>query len=338
VESTTKRRLDRQQISLLLAPVLDDATHLGACDELTEGMFNAVYDVRLEPSGQRMILKASPPAGVPLLTYERNIMRTEASFYELTSTAEGVPTPRVVFTDFSRSSLDGDLLVTSYLPGTGWHRLHENLDRGDTARLRYDLGRIVARTHQITGNHFGYFQDGTAQAPTWRDAFFTMLDNLFVDAERFGVDLPVKAVTIAEELERCAHLLDAVTVPSLAHFDLWEGNILLADCDGRYEISGLIDGERAMWADPVADFASVAIFGDIAGDSDFLDGYGSFTGQQYVVTPEIAVRIAMYKLYLDLIIVIEAAPRGYDAASHAKVLNLAIDDLHRSLGTVRHYS
>jgi aminoglycoside phosphotransferase (APT) family kinase protein len=338
LESRTKRRLDPVQISNLVVRVLGEQTRVLACNELTEGMFNAVYDVQLEADSQRIIVKASPPDGVALLTYERDIMRTEAAFYQLTSTVPEVPTPRVIGTDFSRSLIDGDLLITSYIAGIGWHRLHDQLSVDDSARLRYDLGKIVARSHAITGEHFGYFQDRTPQGATWRDAFFAMLDHVFADAQRFHVELPVEPASIRREVERHAHLFDAVTMPSLVHFDLWKGNILLDKRRGRYEIAGLIDGERAMWADPVAEFAAISLFGNIATDRDFLAGYGASVGRAYEVRPEVAVRVAMYKAYLDLIILVEATPRGYDAEAHREVINLAADDLHRSLETVRSYS
>lgn len=337
MESRTKRRLDADQIGVLIGRALGQQTVVRSCAELTDGMYNAVYDVQLEPGARRVIVKASPPAGVPLLTYEHNIMRTEAEFYELASVVTTIPTPRVVGTDFSRSLIDGDVLVTSHITGVGWHRTSGQLDADDVARLRYQLGEIVARAHRITGNHFGYFQDGTPQGSSCREAFFAMLEHLFADAERFGVALPVEATSIRREVERCAHLLDAVTVPSLVHFDLWEGNILLNQVGGRYEIAGLIDGERAMWADPAADFAAIALFGDVANDRDFLAGYGGSADGPYEITPQIAVRVAMYKLYLDLIILIETAPRGYDAAARAEVLTLASSDLYRSLATVRSY-
>jgi len=164
-----------------------------------------------------------------------------------------------------------------------------------------------------------------------------MVDDVLADAVRFDAKLPVDSDDIRVAMARHEALLDDVTVPSLAHFDAWEGNILLANHDGRHTISGLIDGERAMWADPIADFVSVAIFGDISDDSDFLEGYGDDSdprGKPFIITPRINTRLAMYKAYLDLIMLVEAAPRGYAAGEHDEVLQLASDDLHRSLDTL----
>jgi len=332
MESLTKRPLEPAQIAAAVRRAFGDAriTHI---DEFPEGMFNAVYRIGLEPGDRTVVMKSSPPAGVSLLTYEHHIMRTEAAFYELASSVK-VPVPEVLASDFTRTHLDGDVLFLSFLDGDGWHRLHDELDDDDERRLRRDLGRIMRHLHSVQGTEFGYFQPGTARAATWRGAFTRMVDDVLADAVRFDIALPVENEEIRMAIARHEALLDDVTVPSLAHFDAWEGNILLANHDGRHTISGLIDGERAMWADPAMDFVSVAIFGDISDDADFLEGYGEDSdpdGTPLTITPRTSTRLAMYKAYLDLILLVEAAPRGYPTAEHAHVLQLAVADLHRSL-------
>jgi len=339
MESLTKRRLDRAQIDAAVTRAFGPDAVVIAVDELSDGMFNAVYRLTVESGSANTgdgpaltVLKSSPPRHVPLLTYERDILRTEAAFYELASTAAGVVVPRVLARDFSRREIDGDLLFVSHLDGVGWRHMHDRLGPHDRSRLRHDLGAMAARLHQVTGVEFGYFQPGAAQASTWQAAFLRMIDDVLADAERFAVRLPFDAATVRRAIGRHAPLLDRVTVPALVHFDLWDGNILLAEQGGQIEISGLIDGERAMWADPVADFVSAALFADIARDDDFLAGYGEATGKPFVITPEIRLRLAMYKIYLDLVIVVEAVPRGYDlVAEHTDVLRWACDDLRAAL-------
>lgn len=324
MESLTKRRLERGQIDAFAERAL--GLRVQQVEELPEGMFNAVYRVYLDSDRvPAAILKSSPPAHVPLLTYERDIMRTEAAFYRLAAAAD-LPVPKVLAVDFSRTSIDGDLMLLSHLDGDGWHRMHQALSTDDESRLRRDVATLVARLHQTTGTMFGYFQPGAARATTWRAAFLRMVDDLVADADRFGVTSAVDPHAIRETLASRAALLDAVRRPALVHFDLWEGNILLAERAGRYEISGFIDGERAMWADPFAELASVKLFGDIADDPDFREAYGCAA-----ISPDVAARIAMYKAYLDLIMIVETGPRGYDPQAHAPVLDLAYEDLKRSL-------
>lgn len=330
MESATKRRLSESQIKAAVTRAFGDGVGVLDSCEIHDGMFNAVYRLRLS-TGDLVILKSSPPADVPLLTYERDIMRTEAAFYELATTASDVPVPLVLATDFSRKHLDGDLLFLSYLDGTPWCRMHDEIDDATARQLRADLGATVARLHQVKGTTFGYFQPGAARSNSWRAAFLGMLDHVLSDARRFDVTLPVDATDILAAVLRHAGCLDAVAVPSLVHFDLWEGNIFLRRRDDRYEIAGLIDGERAIWADPLAEFVSISLFADIADDRDFRAGYETASGASFDITPDVSSRIAMYKAYLDLVMIVETAPRGYTPEQHGEVLQLAIDDLRASL-------
>jgi aminoglycoside phosphotransferase (APT) family kinase protein len=332
MESLTKRSIELAEIEAAVKRCFGDV-RITEIEELPDGMFNAVHRVRLEPGNRTVVMKTSPPAHVPLLTYERDILRTETAFYERAFSA-GLPVPQVLGRDFTRTHLDGDVLFVSFVEGQGWHRMHDALSQDDKRRLRRDLGRLLRRLHAIRGTHFGYFQPGAARADTWCAAFVGMVNDVLSDAMRFGVKLPVDPLEVGAALDRHSSLLDDVTTPALVHFDLWEGNILLADRAGWPTIAGLIDGERAMWADPVAELAAAALFGDVAEDACLLAGYNAElepTEQPLMITPRTEVRLAMYKAYLDLIILVEATPRGYDAVSHAHITELATADLRRCL-------
>jgi aminoglycoside phosphotransferase (APT) family kinase protein len=187
----------------------------------------------------------------------------------------------------------------------------------ERAGLRRELGGIVATLHEVTGSGFGYPQKGLVT--TWSAAFLSMIDDVLGDADRFAVELPRPAEQLRRLVLDRVELLDEVQTPRLIHFDLWDGNILVED--GR--ITGLIDGERAMWGDPVAEFVSLTLF-ESSVDPEFLAGYGSV---------ELSETISLYRLYLYLIMLIEGAPRGYDGPDHQatvrRVTQLLNDELDR---------
>jgi aminoglycoside phosphotransferase (APT) family kinase protein len=242
--------------------------------------YNSVYRVTA-PEGD-FVLKISP-ADQPGLTYERNLMRTEAMFCTLGHAV--APVPEVVHTDFSRSLTPGDALLTTCLPG------RPLFGRSDVDRslIRRRLGPAVAALHEVTGPGFGYPQLGLHSS--WTSAFFAMVDAVRADAERYGVTLP--------EIPLNAAVFDEVKRPALVHFDLWDGNILT---DGG--LTGLVDGERAFWGDPVAEFVSLALFSSIEHDTDFLTSYG------FEFTDSARVRLAAYQAYLYSIMLVERVPRG----------------------------
>jgi hypothetical protein len=62
-----------------------------------------------------------------------------------------------------------------------------------------------------------------------------------------------------------------------------------------------------LFGDPLAEIASVALFADL--DDDYKSGYG-FEG----FTEAEEIRIALYRAYLCLVMIVEGVPRGYSGA------------------------
>ncbi|MET9232059.1 aminoglycoside phosphotransferase family protein [Lentzea sp. NPDC003310] len=277
---------------ILIAAGLTDVT----TTPLGGGTYNAVF--RVSAAEGEFVLKVAPQ-DQPGLTYERHLIRTEAMFCELASKV--APVPEVVFAD------DTALLAT-LLPG------EPVFGRSDVDRpkLRHELGQAVRALHDITGPGFGYPQLGLHD--TWTGAFLGMVDAVREDADRYGVDLP------ALDLRRHTAAFDEVDRPALVHFDLWDGNVL---ADGG--LTGLVDGERAFWGDPVAEFVSLALFGSVEDDTDLLSGYG------FEFTDAARVRLAAYQAYLYSIMLTERVPRGSTDAEFERVIR---DALTRALGVL----
>lgn len=262
------------------------------------GTYNDVFRVT-SPEGD-FVLKISP-SEQPGLAYERNLTRTEAMFCRLGHAV--APVPEVVHTDFSRALVRGDALLTTWLPG------QPLFGRSDVDRpaIRRQLGTTVAALHQVTGPGFGYPQLGLHSS--WTSAFFAMFDAVRADAARYGVTLPAIPLNAA--------VFDEVKRPALVHFDLWDGNILTGS-----GLTGLVDGERAFWGDPVAEFVSLALFGSIEDDADFLTSYG------FSFTDSARVRLAAYQAYLYSIMLVERVPRG---STDSEMEGLVTDALVRAL-------
>jgi aminoglycoside phosphotransferase (APT) family kinase protein len=272
---------------------------------LDGGTFNNVSRVTLA-GGQRLVLKAAPPPEVPILTYERGILRTEALFYELAGPDRQLPA--VVHKGFGDHNGASDFLLMTELPGRPWPAVADRIDDDQRQRLRGELGRIVAGLHTMTGTGFGY--PTQPLAASWRTAFGDMLDVILTEAEQFRVVLPRTPDAIRKLAAAHASVLDEVTTPVLVHYDLWDGNILI-DFDGETpRIGGIIDAERAFWGDPLADFVSLALMADIGSDQAFLTAYGEAGGPAQLDDSS-QIRLALYRSYLDLIMLIEAVPRGY---------------------------
>lgn len=294
--SPTRRRLTLDEVAALVDASLGRVV---AGQELHGGGFAAVWRVGLD-DGRTVVVKVAPPPGVRLLRYESGLLAAEAAYFRLVrAAAPDVPVPDVL-------GQGADWLATAWLPGTP---LADLRGRAEETAVRRQLGAAVARLHRVSGTEFGY--PGRRTDRTWRGAFLGIVADLLADARDLGVTLPAPPDRIASVVERVAPVLDAVRRPALAHFDLWDGNVLAE----AGTLTGLVDGERYLYGDPLVDFVSPALFGRIeeVPGHPFVAGYGrcgTFDAEE-------RRRLSLYRAHLYLIMNVEPVTRGMDGPEYA---------------------
>jgi fructosamine-3-kinase len=164
----------------------------------------------------------------------------------------------------------------------------------------------------VTGPRFGY-PGGRVHGSTWAEAFTAMVDELLDDGLRWAVELPAPAERIRRLVARHTGLLDQVTRPALVHFDLWDGNVLaLPGPDGTARLTGLVDGERYLFGDPLVDLVAPALFHRIEEDPrhPFLIGYAGRPGPPAWLDAAARRRLALYRMHLYLLMTVEMPSRG----------------------------
>ncbi|WP_406496163.1 aminoglycoside phosphotransferase family protein [Streptomyces sp. NBC_00846] len=296
---------------------------IATCTPLAGGTFNAVTRVALT-DGSDWVVKIPPPAVAgTLMSYERNLLVNEIEFYGRAGASTAV-SPHVLHSELaprstqfpesptSPASPTGPYLIMSACPGRPWNEIAPGaMSDAEERRLRNELGRIVARLHSVTGPAgFGYPGQALGPlSPTWRQAFTAMTDAVLTDADAYRARLPRSTAGIRALFAAASPALDDVTRPALVHFDLWQGNLLVDGEPGARTIGGIIDGERMFWGDPVADFVSLALFADMEDDADFLAGYAQGAGRPVVFDASVRLRLALYRCYLYLIMLVETVPR-----------------------------
>jgi len=297
-------------VAALMARAGVPGARIAAHEPLAGGSYNTLHRVELT-DGTRLVLKVPPSPRTPRLRYEAELLRGEALFYE-SAAAVGVPAPRVVHTEPDETAARAPFLLMTHCPGAPWYELAEEVTGGERDRLRSELGTMTARLHTVRGPGFGYPARSTGPlTQRWAPAFTAMTGAVLDDAERHGSWLPRDVPAIRAALAAAVPVLDEVAAPALVHFDLWPGNVLLDGPAGARRISGLIDGERMFWGDPLADFASLSLlFGDAEQDPAFLAGYGAGGGRTDFDDAALR-RIALYRCYLYLIMLVEVVPRAY---------------------------
>lgn len=218
----------------------------GFATELTDGFFNALYRIRLA-DGKEVVLKIAPPAGVPVLTHEHDMMRNEIAAMDLVRRESFVPVPELFHVDLSREVCDADYFFMEHVDATCFgiaadagrlppHVVEAGFEH--LGSLNRDLNAIVGtRFGQLRGPGFG----------TWREAATTMFRTVLADGVRAAVDLGWDPDVVLKAFEDHADVLDDVSEPRLVEVDLWAKNSMMRD--GR--IVAIIDHERAMFGDPL---------------------------------------------------------------------------------------
>ncbi|MFI2754011.1 phosphotransferase family protein [Cellulomonas sp. P22] len=302
---TTPPSLDAPTLTALTT-VLAPLGRLEHAEQLTGGMFATTYRATLA-DGTQVVVKTAPTATDRLLTYELDLLRTEALVYDLAVDRPDLLMPRVLLTDLTRNVLPSDVVVVTHLDGTPLVDLGE-LDEGTTRTVERDLGAFMARLHTVHGTRFGYPNEATGlHAATWPEAFGAMAGALLDDAAAWGTELPAARVRAA--LHRHAAALAEVRTPVLVHTDLWAGNLFVEPATG--ELVGVIDTERAVWGDPLLELAGADQMGRGPVPAALLDGYTSAGGSFALGTPAGDARLWLYRMYMSLVLTVEIAPRGY---------------------------
>jgi len=299
--SFSKMPISAQAIRDIVTHHFGSQSAIGSYHELKDGYFNAAYMIGFE-DGSKCVLKAAPSDSVHVLHYEKNIMRAEVEAMRLVRQRTQVPVPEIICYDTSRSIIPTDFFIMSFIAGVPFNKLRSSLPEDEQKTIGREVGRFARQMNEITATRFGYYAQDQSQRSSWREAFDLMLDWLLTDGQTMQVALPVPYDELRHWMRQGYAVLDEVTTPRLVHWDLWDGNIFV-DPTTR-SITGLIDFERALWADPLMEFG----FSDLQKQTAFIEGYG----QNLLDTPDKKLRRVLYNLYLYLIMIIECYYRKYE--------------------------
>lgn len=338
----TQRPLSSPELSHVLAPLGAVAGHR----LLSGGTFSAVQAASLT-DGRTVVVKTSVPEAAlpdgrtPLLTYERDMLATERDVLTLLHNVEGVPSPRVLLSDFTRSAADVDVVVMEYVRGTPWDTVEQSMTRDANARAWEQVGAIMAAMQSISGDVFGYpAQDFALGAASWPTFVASLIEATIADAEEWGVD--IEPDRLIDALAVCAQSLTAVTRPTLVHNDLWPGNVLLDPETGQ--VHGVVDFERALFGDPLQDFCGADSMNAGRVSTSLLAGYANAGGlvphESGVATPTgldegADARLTLYRLWSMSVQLIEIVPRGFHGdwvTGHRRTINARRAELFAQLG------
>lgn len=303
MESKTKNKKSREQIESMAVRAFNGvrlAAEEEAVTELKQGWFNAAYNVKLE-DGREVILKIAPPQSAEVMIYEKNIMETEVASMRLVRKNPVIPVPEIYFFDNAHDLCDSDYFFMEKLCGDNLEHVKTSLSAETQESIDLHIGQIIREINTFPGTYFGYDGNSDLRANTWKEAFIKIVESLLEDAARKNVAFDFSYDELRAAVLKHASALEEITAPLLVHWDAWNPNFFVRD--GR--ITGIIDFERALWAEPLME-AQFRQFGD-ASVTNSMRGYGktSFTFAE-------EQRLHLYSLHLALVMQTECFYRNYD--------------------------
>lgn len=264
--------------------------------ELTEGLCNAAYRLTFQDGGSA-ILKIAPEGRSHTLRNERNMMRVEVRSLMLAAGYPAIMAPRLYGSDFTKSLCSGEYFLMETMPGENFITVRDRMDDAARNGIHRELGGLIRAMGNIPGERFGIL--GEEAFGTMHEFFRHLMVNLLTDTAEKRVDYGAPDEEILALLDVDKPCFGEVTVPTLCHWDLWDGNVFVRDG----HISGIIDWERTMWAEPLMcdQFRRHNL------RPALLEGYG-----QTEFTPAQRRRMAWYDLFLFGTMITECVFRQYE--------------------------
>lgn len=310
MESITKNKQDQKTIQNMIQKIMhqDISNDSDAIKELSDGWFNAIYEVKLN-NNQFVIIKIAPDPLIPVMHYEKNMMESEVFFMQKAKSI-GIPCPTIYGYDDSLTLCSAPYYIMEKLVGTSLEKIYSSLDPSTLKDILNATGHYTKLWNtSLKSDVFGYPFHKDLQASTMKELFFKMLDHLLLDGKKNQCDLGFSYCKIRNLFEYLSDVLDEVKTPSFIHFDCWYTNIMV---EGN-KLVGFIDFERAFYGDPLQE----ALF---RMKNPFeLEGYGKTT-----FSDSEKIRLDLYDAYLALIMIIEDSYRHYDTED---IKNLGLHNL-----------
>lgn len=296
MESLSKNKQTKADISKMTEKVFAPL-EMKSYQELTEGYFNAAYEVELS-NGNKTILKIAPSKNVRVMTYEKNIMFSEVQAMRSVGQNGGV-VPEVYGYDDSCTLCNSPYFFMQKLNGKSLNTVKDTLSQEQVESIYAETGKIIRLVNAISCPCFGYPGQPEYQGEKWYPVFRKMLEAGIADAEQASVDLKISIDDLLCYLERDRAIFEEVVKPQLIHWDCWDGNIFVEN--GR--VTGIIDWERCLWADPLLEVG----FRTYNLNIPFMKGYGleTFSEKQ-------RRRALWYDIYLMILVSLECEYRKYE--------------------------
>lgn len=263
-----QKPLTAHQIERVCQRALGSAAKVLSVREFDSGLFNSTYRIDLT-NDSKFVFRVAPHLSSRVFFNEKDLLRREYTLHPYFGAISNL-IPKIVFADFSHELLNRDYIFQSYLEGDLWDEIQDELNDGEINGLWYQLGEIAKQIHNTPGKEFGYPYPGKRY-----DRWSKAVESIVIGMRNDLIDLHIDTSGVKEYVDLLGEgqpFLDQIDGPSLLHGDLWPKNVLIKRGNQDPQIIGLLDSERGLWGDPMAEW--IFHYWEIPGA--FWEAYGGY--------------------------------------------------------------
>ncbi|QBS45798.1 aminoglycoside phosphotransferase family protein [Nocardia sp. CS682] len=252
----------------------------------TGGQLSSVYEVRCVQPADAVIVKIYAEEW-------RWKQAKEVSVYRLLSAHEVDSVPLILRVEPDTALFGYAFTVMTMLPGVPLSHVSADLDAAQVTQVYRQLGATLAAIHRIGQSSYGYLTTRILDPEPDNTAYMTrQFTKKLAEFEELGGD-PELHAGIRDFVAKRARLFRRCEAPVLCHNDFHEGNVLVERQGDGWKMSGFIDVENAVAADPLVDLAKTdyyAVQGDLFKRTALVEGYGWLPADWLA-------RLELYRLY-----------------------------------------
>lgn len=252
----------------------------------TGGELSAVVEIRCAPP--------VPPVIVKFYAEEwRWKQEKEVHIYHLLEHHGIRSVPTVLHTEAADGPSGRAHTVMTRVEGQPLSAVAADLDAAAVGGIYEQMGALLAQVHRIPQESYGYLTTHILEPESSNSDYMQrQFAKKLGEFAELGGD-PALGDAIGAKVRDGSGLFDRCSQPTLCHNDFHEGNVLVRRGTGGWEVTGFIDVENAVAADPLIDLAKTeyySIRGDRLKGAALRRGYGALPADW-------AERTELYRLY-----------------------------------------
>lgn len=258
---------------------------------LGAGEYNAVYEVIADKS---YVLKVAPGDDVPVLTYEKDMIKSEVYWYSVMRERTDIRVPEVYFYDFSREIIPTGWFIMEKMDGK--QRNEFEMSKAEKEQKECRTAEMISQIHRVHNDKFGYIQNNLHD--NWYLALRSMVVNLIADCNKVGRSTK-RGERLLMYIDKYKNVFEKAEC-CMVNFDVWDANIMCTRKNGEIEYAW-IDPERCFWGDRIVDFICLELVLPLSKKVRSIEAYNRVAEQPVTANADERIRYAAAQALMSLI-------------------------------------